>query len=297
MTASPEVARLLELTPATLRARLEAGAFLFLPFGTVEWHSDHLPLGLDTLVAGAVCEALAGRCGGVAGPATSWGINGVPFPYTARVEAAVLEPLYAAVFRQMAALGFRVQIAVAGHYSLEQSLALKRQALAAMREGDLTVLAAPLFEFATDLGYDGADHAGYWETSLQLWADLRLVSRERLENPAPLEGVIGRDPREARVEVGAALVGTAGERLLALARRLSSEPVAHARYLELLAAQVAVLERVASHRASGPRSLVPKLMTPPYLAFLRAVASGSLEEARTAVNDAWAGLLTPGGTP
>ena len=51
--------RLEELFPHQLEARLADVPILVLPFGTIEWHSHHLPLGLDGLVAQRLGEAIA----------------------------------------------------------------------------------------------------------------------------------------------------------------------------------------------------------------------------------------------
>ena len=42
---------LTELFPDEIAAALERAPILLLPLGTIEWHSHHLPLGLDGLVA------------------------------------------------------------------------------------------------------------------------------------------------------------------------------------------------------------------------------------------------------
>ena len=53
--------RLETLFPDELQQRLETNPTLVLTFGTVEWHSHHLPLGLDGIVGAALGEQIADR--------------------------------------------------------------------------------------------------------------------------------------------------------------------------------------------------------------------------------------------
>src|SRR5712692_5392303 len=162
------VTRLEECFPAEFEQRIASRPLIILPFGTVEWHSYHLPLGLDSLKAQALCEGIAERADAVLGPLTSWAVGGVPFPHTLRFDLDLIETLMVRVFEQMALLGFRVVLGLTGHYGLEQTLAVKRASLRVMRSSPITIWAAGDFEPVIDLGYRG-DHAAKWETSL-LWA-------------------------------------------------------------------------------------------------------------------------------
>ncbi len=47
--SKPEKVLYQELTPAEFTARLEKCPVAYLPLGTLEWHSYHLPLGSDGL--------------------------------------------------------------------------------------------------------------------------------------------------------------------------------------------------------------------------------------------------------
>jgi len=60
------------LSPAELKARLEAKPILYLPIGSLEWHNEHLPLGTDTFHALALAERLCRALGGVILPAFWW---------------------------------------------------------------------------------------------------------------------------------------------------------------------------------------------------------------------------------
>jgi len=58
----------IELTPSQFRARLAAAPIAYLPLGTLEWHSEHLPLGTDGIISGGFFDALASRVGGIVLP-------------------------------------------------------------------------------------------------------------------------------------------------------------------------------------------------------------------------------------
>src|SRR4051812_48315207 len=98
--------RMETLFPDELQARLDTCPVLVLPFGTIEWHSHHLPLGLDGLVAQGLAARVADGVDGVLAPVSYWGAGGVPYPYTLNLPGSIIEPLLDAVFEQFAAMGF-----------------------------------------------------------------------------------------------------------------------------------------------------------------------------------------------
>ncbi len=166
------ISRLEELFPAELEQRIATRPLIILPFGTIEWHSHHLPLGLDSLKAQTLCEGIAERGDAVLGPLTSWAVGGVPFPYTLRFDLDLIETLMVRVFEQMAVLGFRVVLALTGHYGLEQTLAIKRASLRVMRAYTITVWAAGDFE-ADPRGNASADvGASTGQAIVYRWAAL-----------------------------------------------------------------------------------------------------------------------------
>ena len=270
------------MRPAELERRLEENPLLVLPFGTMEWHSYHLPIGLDSLKAAALCERLAARTGATLGPITHWAVGGVSFPLTLQFELGLIETLAQDIFRQMAALGFRVIVALTGHFSLNQLIALKRAALDTMRASPATVFAGAEYEVVTDAGYHG-DHAAKWETSL-LWAVRPdLVYLTEVHPAQPLDGIIGEDPRTgASPALGEELVERILQRLADLSQRLLGQtpPAERARHIEALAAGVRVLERLAAERAVRPKSEVPPVVTPAYVQYLEALYHGNYLDAQ-----------------
>ena len=268
--------RLEELFPEQLQTRLELCPALVLSFGTIEWHSHHLPLGLDGLVAQALGEQVAERIGAVVAPVSYWAAGGVPYPYTLQLPGSLIEPLLLAIFEQFAAIGFRVIVALTGHFGLEQTLILKRAALQVMRHTSVAILPLTEYDLTTDLGYSG-DHAGVGETSLLLALRPELVRLDAVPADAPLDGVLGIDPRgSASAARGRELFDHITEYTARFATRLlyHTSAAQHHEYIEALDIGVQVLERTMQKRQVQPKERVPAVTTPAYLAYSQAMAIG-----------------------
>jgi creatinine amidohydrolase len=266
--------RLEEIGPAGLEARLAEKPALVLALGTIEWHSHHLPLGLDLLKAQAIAERAADLADAVLAPPAWWAAGGVQQPYTLRLPAAVTEPALTAVLRGLAKMGFRAIALVNGHYGLENSIAVRRAALAVT---EATVVPLADYELLTDLGATG-DHAGVWETALLMPVRPDLV---HLELEGELPGVIGDDPRgRATRELGEQGLATAAERVAEALERALEEP--RDPYAEALQAAVAALERLWEFRQELPRERLPPVQTPAWLSHLKAFRAGDWPAATAA---------------
>ena len=270
------IRRLEELDPAGLEARLAEKPALVLALGTIEWHSHHLPLGLDLLKAQAIAERAADKADAVLAPPAWWAAGGVPQPYTLRLPAAVTEPPLAEALRQLTAMGFRAIALVNGHYGLENSIAVRRAALAAT---DATVVPLADYELLTDFGADG-DHAGIWETSLLMAVRPELV---HLDREGDLPGVIGDDPRgRASRELGEQGLETAARRVADALERALGEP--REPYARALERATQALERLWHLRQNLPRDRVPSVQTPAWLRHLEAFRAGDWAAAEAAAD-------------
>jgi len=269
--------RLEALFPEQLQERLDSCPALVLPFGTIEWHSYHLPLGLDGLVAQGLAERVAGMLDAVLAPVSYWAAGGVPYPYTLNLPGSIVEPLLETLFEQFAAMGFRLIVGLTGHFGLEQTLVLKRAAVKVMRCSPVTILPATEYDMTTDIGYKG-DHAATGETSL-LWA-LRpeLVRLDAVPADAQLDGILGLDPRGSASErLGNELLEQIAGRTAEVAGRLlrHTVPVERAAYVEAVGAGVRVLERTLREREIRPKHRVPAVTTTAYLAHCKAIYRGA----------------------
>jgi creatinine amidohydrolase len=259
---------------------LAANAPLILPVGTIEWHSHHLPLGLDGLVAEALAARVAARCRGVLAPTSWWAAGGVQFPHTFRLDRSLIESLMDAVLLEYARLGFRVVLLINGHFGLEHSLLSRLSALACMRETNATVLAVAPYEVLTDQGNHG-DHAGTWETSLLMAIHEHLVDAQALKGDGELPGIIGDDPRgRASKELGERALATATERLAAMVVRAAHEDSqARTLYRDAIESAGAALDVLATLRATRPRPEVPPVSTPIWRMHLEALVEGRYRDA------------------
>lgn len=272
--------KLAELFPNDLAERIQEVPAVVQPIGTLEWHSHHLPLGLDGLVAESVCEGIAERSGGVLAPAMYMAAGGVPYPYTFELELADVEPLYERILEQYGRMGFRVVMAFTGHFGLEQTLALKRAALAVMTRSPLTVL--PLTTYDLTFGTYSGDHAAVGETSLMMAIRPDLVDLTSVAPEHPMEGVLGEDPRGAATEafgeeIRAGIVERAAN---LISTHLQSEPQFRRTYVEAMRAGVRVLERTWEERVRKPKSAVPSITSPAYLEHCEALWAGDFHHAK-----------------
>jgi creatinine amidohydrolase len=199
--------RYAELTPAELESAWKDRALAIIPWGALEWHGPHLPLGLDGIVAEWFAEHLAERTGGVLLPTCWMPITTLPHPHSLQVRTSVFQEMLDDTIEGLYLAGARVVCIVTGHYAQGHEIELYKAAIRAMDgHRNLRVLAATPLE---PLGDDSLlDHAGRWETSQLLALRPELVELEEL--PESLDArrvaVLGEDPRAGSSEEGLAIL-------------------------------------------------------------------------------------------
>jgi creatinine amidohydrolase len=210
------------------------------PVGAIEQHGPHLPTGTDTLIAEAVCDRVARRCGAPVLPAIPLGVSfghGAVLPGTLSLEPALL----AALIRQYAAwaatAGLRRLLFVNAHLGNTASIGTATDHLRLFRP-DLRVGAVDWWAadptVLAEVTSDGADiHANRAETSMVMAIAPELVHADRIadaddeDRTGPLvfrytapalsrNGVTGR-PSAATPELGHRLLARVVD---ALARRV-----------------------------------------------------------------------------
>lgn len=223
-TLSPDVQMQL-LRPAQLEAALRAFPVVYVPFGLIEWHGRHLPLGNDALKAHAILVKTAEGFGGVVYP---------PCWFHAGFNLEHLVPVYTELFQQLKALGARVILGVSGHNIDEQIEMIDRALAPVITDG--TVAGKGYWEMSLSYGPESSsDHAAKWETSTMQFfypdrVDLSALGTGPLApNMQPPDGIGGDDPRiYASAEVGRRNVELASEALGRKAQELLlSLPVEH----------------------------------------------------------------------
>lgn len=191
-----------ESRPAEVRAMLAEVPVAYVPFGSLEWHGEHNPLGLDGIKAEELLRRTAAVTGGVLFPTVYWGaFHTLRFPFTFHFPPAVMWRMTRRMLEGLGNDGFRVVVMLTGHYPVTQVLHLHLQArrFNSRRRGGAVAIAFPEMAFAWDMGYYG-DHAGHWETSIMMALRPGLVDLYSVPPHAgALErtlrwGVMGRDP-------------------------------------------------------------------------------------------------------
>jgi creatinine amidohydrolase len=221
-------ARLELLLPHEIRARLDEKAVVYLPLGTIEWHCEHLPVGLDGLTAHGVCLGAATQDGGIVYPTLYFGTGGGHslYPWTIMMEsereiAAELEK----ALNRLQYFGVRMTVLFSGHFAPGQLAMIDRVAEVWNASGRQMKVMATAVNRIEGLPL-GPDHAGVFETTLLggLWPDRVQIDRlpsidsaplapddvweaGRHDPKHPLWGIVGPDPRGYDASQGPLLVG------------------------------------------------------------------------------------------
>ena len=232
--------RLSELRwPEVVEAAARPGSTVVWPFGSIEQHGPHLPLGTDALFAERVCSAVLDNLPAAMPiwqlPTQSLGFSHEHrgFAGTLSLPPEVLLSVVQSVGSDLAAAGFQRLVLFNGHGGQIALLEVAARQLHAAHPA-LAVLPCFLWRGPEGLGEGIPEpersnglHAGQVETSLMLHLAAQLVGPERqaggflqppppgwsLEGGAPCawltrdlstNGVIG-DPTDASAELGAAL--------------------------------------------------------------------------------------------
>jgi creatinine amidohydrolase len=208
------------LRPGQILQEMARCPRIWVPLGTIEYHSHHLPVGLDGLQAHGLCLDAADLVGGLVYPPLWWGTGGDhgDYPWTVMMpDAEEIAAILRFTLARLMQLGVRQVVLFTGHFADEQ-LAMIRDVATAWNAtaGGMTVLA---------LGVNGnpnaplpPDHAGRFETTLlaayePARVDLSLLPPARPEeaeedpfgpqrhDPAhSLHGIFGADPRAFSAE-------------------------------------------------------------------------------------------------
>lgn len=218
--------RYAELLPHEFRQRLADRPIAYLPFGTLEWHGEHLPLGSDALISEGLMVRAAQRLGGIVLPAIHLGpdqfrhtdggvqLQGMDFvdpsspgqPLVGScywVSEAFFASLIEEILGQVKRAGFKAVFAD-GHGPSRTAWASHLQAWQQQFELNLFGVRGEVGE----VWRSQIDHAGANETSLVMAIRPSLVDISRL--PAdrktwPL-AVAGEDPRDATENAGKVVI-------------------------------------------------------------------------------------------
>ncbi|WP_271023442.1 creatininase family protein [Rhizobium sp. RCAM05973] len=111
------------LRPSQIRSAFEECSLVYLPLGTIEWHCEHLPVGLDALTARDLCLLSAEVTGGLVWPALYYGTGGDhgSYPWTVMMESSEhLAPLLRKTLNRLAELKVERIVLFSGHFAGDQ---------------------------------------------------------------------------------------------------------------------------------------------------------------------------------
>ncbi len=207
--------RLEYLLPFQIRESIAARPVAYLPLGTIEWHSEHLPVGLDALTAHGLCLRAALIGGGLVLPPLYYGTGGGHggYPWTVIMPGpGEIEAQLNFTLSRLEQLGVKRAVLFSGHFAPTQLDMIDRIAEQWNAKGFSLKAAASAVNRIPGTGF-APDHAGLFETTLLHGLHPDLVQEDRLppqqgeEAEAdpygaqrhapdhPLWGIFGPDPR------------------------------------------------------------------------------------------------------
>jgi len=207
------------MRPGQLEAAIRKFPVVYVPFGLIEWHGRHLPLGNDAIKAHAILVKCAEQFGGVVYP-PQWLHNGFNLEH--------LIPVYTELFQRLKSTRFRVIMGVSGH-NVQGQIDMINEALKPVI-ADKKAAGIGLWEMTlSKCEESNSDHAAKWETSNMMFfypdrVDISELGDEEmiLDMRAPW-GIGGLDPRKhASAEVGRRNAELAAEAIGGKARELLS---------------------------------------------------------------------------
>ncbi len=203
------------LRPGQIQDEIARCPRIWLPLGTIEYHSHHLPVGLYGLQAHGLCLDAAAIAGGLVYPPLWWGTGGGHggYPWTVMMpEAAEIEAILGFTLSRLQTLGVRQAVLFTGHFADAQLAMIAGLAQSWHANGGAMSVVA-LGVNGNDRAPFPADHAGLFETTLLAGfqpesVDMALLpvakAGEADEDPYgaqrhdpghSLHGIFGADPR------------------------------------------------------------------------------------------------------
>ena len=183
-----------ELSPLELKQVLDDNGIIYLPLGSLEWHSKHLPFGLDALLSYELCKQACQITGGCVIPPLYFGtdrehkVNGKIY-HGMDAKAGEILPgsiyfikkniflnLLKQIVKNVKEQGFKKLVLVSAHSGAAQQKTLEKLFQETFGKLKLYIFPGKLFE-------GSIDHAGYIETSFMLALDKSLVHIERFKEP------------------------------------------------------------------------------------------------------------------
>ena len=221
------------LRPEQIVSRRTSCPVAYLPIGTIEWHGEHNPVGLDTLKIHALLIECARRIGGMVFPPLYYGesreqalmeanagdrariAEKMALPAENFAPGYMVEPVWQQnrsyqhllvhIFHEIRSLGFKALVIGAGHYPL---LDHARAAAALFHQEQsrpkMITWAMTGYELVQGQLQPCGDHAGKWETSLLAHLDpgMQDLSLLPADRETPLIGASNNGVQDANADFG-----------------------------------------------------------------------------------------------
>lgn len=200
-----------ELRPDQIDAIRKQTPVAYVPWGALEWHGRHNPVGLDGLKAHGICVATARETGGVVLPTVFVGTDTIKpfkgFKHTLEHRRETVAALCEEYLSQLEDEGFRVLVVLTGHYGVGHVETLRAAArrFAAARP---RLRVWMLDDSEPHQGHFPPNHAAKGETSYMMHllphtVDLSLLPADR-QATLDDDGIWGEDARESSALFGRA---------------------------------------------------------------------------------------------
>jgi creatinine amidohydrolase len=207
------------LLPVKIEAIIRNSPIAYLPWGALEFHGQHNPIGLDSHKAYHLCVDLAKVCGGLVFPPMNVASNlissypGVNFPrHSIEFSEALVTRICEEYLDQLAAQGFKIIVLLSGHagqphlnnlFKTSEKFNKKYAKNYCWALAEFEIIPEDLLK---------ANHSGEGETSLELHYEGSLVNLGNLPHNRKTtleeDAVSGQDPRNASAELGQKIAHT-----------------------------------------------------------------------------------------
>jgi len=159
-----------EMTPAELKAAVERRPVFILSTGILEWHGNHLPLGLDALKMRGIAERLASQAEAILLPQNWFGVVGYDEMLgTVTFSKDLVKRIATEFFENLEKMGAKLIVFLTGHYGPYQVETITEAADEYMARSEVRVIAQPEYEGVDwDQCPASPDHADRYETSLAM---------------------------------------------------------------------------------------------------------------------------------
>ena len=191
----------------------------YIPWGALEYHGKHNPIGLDSIKAHGLCVDLAKKTGGIVLPPVYQAANlissypSVNFPkHSIEFSEELIRLTCKEYFEQLAKQDFKIIVLLTGH-SGEPHMQILKDVAAEFNNKQTNKYFWALAEF--DVLPEEllvANHSAIGETSLQLLYDESLVDLDSLPKDRDIslkvDAVSGDDPRPSTKALGKKIAET-----------------------------------------------------------------------------------------